>query len=425
MMRELKTAPRSVLLHSRCFTFADAVIPADGIPDGADWQDIPQGGKLVLDGAAITFGFLANDGTAISASFISTPTLAEIRAAGQGGYDVFVHEAIGACYCVREKAGVAGRLQWDIRNIPDSPHTYNIKLNTCRFPALQNELDLAAKSAVGEAQIILSDDDGGVGNICEGDFIEVGAGEGKPKRFKITANFHNRAAEDWTAHFYSWQKQGNGKWRANLKPDVVVRADDLIRIDVVFDYENVYKTRAVRDVCALNDDSIALLFADGRLAVLAAGNAENDEVSLEDGAEPIPVVFQATIQRPFSVSVEEERRYFSPFVANCVWLNGNCLRGNNKNGERFLDLKWAEHEMLCDFPIVDGIDSPVCKGGMQFDAVADQNDPGDKSYLRHDPRRNLHISYCGHGKEVDGGNIDKFAIYTLSFHGRTTAFPVT
>ena len=76
------TAAARVLVAG--FEYDDAPIPAGGIRDAADWQDIPQGGRLVADGQPITFGLLNNHlgvNTQIPAADLATPTLADIRAA--------------------------------------------------------------------------------------------------------------------------------------------------------------------------------------------------------------------------------------------------------------------------------------------------------------------------------------------------------
>ena len=183
--------------------------------------------------------------------------------------------------------------------------------------------------------------------------------------------------------------------------------------------------RTIRDICALDDDSLAVLFADGRLALLAAGNPESDNAPVEDGGEAVCVEFRAKIPRPFSVQVEEERRYYSPFTVSCVWVNGDFCRAKvdvsdeNPNGDILL-IKWGDSPMQADIPInFLGVDSKNFRGGCEFKAVKDQFVRADESYWRDDPRRSLVLKYSGDGKDNDA-----FAIYTLSFQGRTTAFPV-
>ena len=133
--------------------YFDAPIPDGGAADTGAWQDIPQGGKLIVDGHPIAFGF---EGITITGTN-STPTLAQIKA---GAFYILASNG-NIRLDVREKPGVAGQLQWDWFRT-DLPGATNpaVKLLSMRFPisaagelvvpGVWRNLDKSAASATGE-----------------------------------------------------------------------------------------------------------------------------------------------------------------------------------------------------------------------------------------------------------------------------------
>ena len=124
--------------------YADAPIPDGGILGVVAWADIPQGGKLVAEGRAIAFTGRLNGGVVDLAS----PTLEQIRAANSGTsragqYSLYENpsQTNPDCFCVREKPGVAGQLQFSAQNAGGSATVNQMRLDTMRFLA----------SAAGEA----------------------------------------------------------------------------------------------------------------------------------------------------------------------------------------------------------------------------------------------------------------------------------
>ena len=117
------------------FEYDDAPIPAGGV-GVQNWQDIPQGGRLVQDGQPIMFTATAPTGF----SFLqppTSPTMEEIRAGGLF-YQLatFDYNFRVYCFCLREKAGVAGQLQMNITAISGGTEDNNARLTAMRFPAV-------------------------------------------------------------------------------------------------------------------------------------------------------------------------------------------------------------------------------------------------------------------------------------------------
>ena len=122
-----------------------AIIPDGGIPDGADWQDIPQGGKLVADGAPINIVVSTTVATPIPQEVF--PTLAQLRAAGAAG--IGTADSANICVCLREKPDNEGQLQWDLRNGNKTPVTDPLnKLLSCDFPASADGEEVALRSQI-------------------------------------------------------------------------------------------------------------------------------------------------------------------------------------------------------------------------------------------------------------------------------------
>ena len=153
-IRELITSAEAELDDLAVFTAAP--IPDGGIADGLDWQDIPQGGKLVVGGYAITFGLEHDNGTSLDGNLLS-PTLEQIQAGGATGLQVSgAGLDIVGCFCIRQKPNVAGQLQWDWRGADKAATAdADYKLTAMKFPfaILATESEVAvAKAAAAAAQ---------------------------------------------------------------------------------------------------------------------------------------------------------------------------------------------------------------------------------------------------------------------------------
>ena len=168
--------------------YFDAPLGANGIADAADYVDVPQGDKLAEDGAPITFrarvwnAALNVWGDYVPDDDISTPTMAQIRAAGQAGLDIYS----GAfCLCVREKADTAGQLQVDVRN-KDKTARINpaVRFASVRFPtsgagALLATLAQLNTGLAGKADELPDGEEGQVvGYGANGEIVAVDAGGG-------------------------------------------------------------------------------------------------------------------------------------------------------------------------------------------------------------------------------------------------------
>ena len=112
----------------------NADIPAGGIVDfpPAGWKDVPQGGRMVADGGGLMFTVRFNQNVY---DMGKTPTLAEVRAAGNDGLEIVQPEP-GFCLCVRENPDTTGQLQWDIRRSSGAPiNTIGLFLTAMSFPS--------------------------------------------------------------------------------------------------------------------------------------------------------------------------------------------------------------------------------------------------------------------------------------------------
>ena len=193
---------------------------------------------MVEDGAAITFGAEVAGG-AVLATDLAKPTLAQIRAAG-AGYQIYIHAAAGllGCFCVREKPGVAGQLQWDWRNVDKSATTEaNVKLTACRFPTSGAGAVLATL-----AQVQAAGGGGGAVNVIRGATDPSDANDGEDNDFysntQTLALFHKE----------------DGKWEQIAGGGGTAQTDGLLNLYTDANGQGVAGTYAFGNALPIDSD---------------------------------------------------------------------------------------------------------------------------------------------------------------------------